>query len=67
MRRSHDIIEVAVTVKHQTDKAYLVDTGDADKSGNPITQWLPKSQCEYDEADGTMQMPERLAEEKGLI
>jgi hypothetical protein len=36
------------------------------------TEWIPKSQCEWDASDrdpniGTMTMPEWLAQEKGFI
>ena len=58
MKKNHDIIEVAVDLKHETEKAYLITDGDKD-------HWLPKSQCEFE--DGIMQMPEWLAMEKGLI
>ena len=32
-----------------------------------VTVWLPKSQAEWGEANKTMQMPEWLAFERGLI
>lgn len=31
------------------------------------TVWLPKSQCEWDEDEKVMTMPEWLAKEKGLL
>lgn len=31
------------------------------------TEWIPKSQCEWDEENKIMTMPEWLAEEKGFI
>ena len=65
MKRNHDIIEVATTIRHQTDKAILVDEGKE-------KIWLPKSQVEIDEHDektgaATLSMPEWLAVDKGLI
>jgi hypothetical protein len=59
-KRNHDIIEVAGEVRHETEKAYKFFDG-------KTTVWLPKSQCEWDETDRTMQMPEWLAMDKGLI
>lgn len=53
-----DIIEIAVRVEHETEKAWLVDDG---------TQkvWLPKSRVEIN--DGVLMIPEPLAIEKGLV
>lgn len=31
------------------------------------TEWLPKSQCDWDESKGIMTMPHWLAKEKGFI
>jgi len=64
-------IEIAVTVHHETDAAWLVsDTGNRDEA-----VWLPKSQvsseAEIDLSDGPTEaeltLPEWLAQEKGLI
>lgn len=60
MKKNHDIVTVSVDLIHQTEKAYLVNAGT--KAGNV---WMPKSQCEYD--DGELQLPERLAIDKGLV
>lgn len=54
-----DLIDIALIVKHETDKAWLVNDGDNDV-------WLPKSQAESNE-DGTFTMPEWLALEKRFI
>jgi len=54
-----DLVDVEAVLVHETEKAYLVDSGSGDKI------WLPKSLVEYD--DGTFTMPEWLAMEKGLI
>jgi len=62
MTKNHKITEVEGEVFHETDKAYLFSTED-----RAAAVWLPKSMCEWDESDDTMQLPEWLAEEKGLI
>lgn len=59
MKKNHDIIEVEITVLHETEKAYLV-TNDGD---NKV--WLSKSICEID--GSVLQIPEWLALDKGLI
>lgn len=60
MARS-DLIDIACEIKRETEKAYAI----SDDGENII--WVPKSQVEFDEDQGTMAMPEWLAEEKGLI
>lgn len=60
MSKNHDIIEIAGEVKGETDKAYRFYDG-------KNTDWVPKSQCEWDEDTKTMQMPEWLAMDKGFI
>jgi len=61
-----NLIDIAVILLSETERAYLVETGDIDAKGNPIRIWLPKSQVELN-TDDTMTMPEWLAKEKGLI
>lgn len=58
VNRKHDIIELDCIIKHETEKAYLVETdmGEA---------WVAKSICEYD--GETLQLPEWLAIEKELV
>lgn len=34
---------------------------------NGKKEWVPKSQCEYDGGDQTLQIPEWLAIEKGFV
>lgn len=61
-RTKNGLIDIACELRHETDRAYLVDTGEG-----PI--WLPKSQVEYYK-EGTLEtvtMPTWLAREKGLI
>lgn len=65
-RRNDEKIEVAVTFKHITDRAVLVNDGDKDV-------WLPLSQVEYDFCDTEpgeaieIVVPEWIAKDKGLI
>lgn len=65
MKRRHDIVEVTVEVRHETQKAVLV------KNLKNLEVWLPKSQIEleYDEVKKVhiIQLPEWLANEKELI
>ena len=57
-----DLVDIAVELRHETAKAYLVNTGEGEI-------WLPKSQCEYYKERTTeiVTMPYWLAREKGLI
>lgn len=56
-----DIVDIACTIIHQTDAAWLIDAGTDDDV------WIPKSVGEYDETTRTMAMPESWAQRKGLI
>lgn len=73
MPKNHDIIAIKGKVIQETEKAYLFTDGSMLKTacGKPSTvpkaQWLPKSQCEWDDHDKEMQLPEWLAIEKGLV
>lgn len=58
--KNHDIIEVSVIIKHETEKSILVDN----LKGKPI--WLPKSQIEIQNAN-EISLPEWLALDKDLI
>lgn len=55
-----ELVDIAGEIKHETEKAYLFYDGSK-------TVWIPKSQCEWDEMDKVMTMPERVAMDKGLI
>lgn len=46
--------------EHETDHAWLLDI-----EGEKV--WVPKSQCEYDESTGILEIPEWLALAKELI
>lgn len=53
------LIDIAAEIKHETDKAWLLDDGTR-------KAWVPKSQVE-DNGDGTFTMPEWLAQDKEFI
>lgn len=60
--RKNTIITIEGEVHHETDAAYFFSSAnDSEKV------WVPKSLCEWDESDNTMQMPKWLAVEKDLI
>lgn len=66
MSRDDKLIDVAVILKHETAKAYLV-TDDGKKE-----IWIAKSQCEFEPGtrstrEGTLTLPEWVAKSKGLI
>lgn len=64
MIKRHSLIDIAVVLIHETERAYLLDHGGKDNV------WLPKSRCELDVNEvgvGTVTLEERLAEEKGMI
>lgn len=56
-----EIIDIEITLIHQTEKAYLVDAGHGENV------WVPKSVAEYDESDRTLSLPRSWAESKGLV
>jgi len=63
MKKNHDIIELECWVRHETEKAYLIET-DMGKG------WVPKSQCEVERGNGSaasIQLPEWLALQCELI
>ncbi len=57
-------VEIACTVKHQTEPAMLINDGDKDI-------WIPKSKIsDYTETDGVIEsifIPQWLAEHKELV
>lgn len=59
MRKRDDLYDFAATLRHETEKAYLLNDGFKDV-------WLPKSHTE-DNGDGTWTVPQWLAGEKGLV
>jgi hypothetical protein len=57
-----NLVDIACIVRHETERAWLLDAGGKE----PV--WIPKSQAEIDEGNGTIvTLPEWLAKEKGLI
>lgn len=70
-----DYIEIACQIVRSTDKAIGVadgttemhDVGHGRKVERQVLFWLPRSQVEIDEDNGTVWMPEWLAKKKGLI
>ena len=54
------LIDVAGEVRGETALAYRFFDGTR-------TVWLPKSQCEWDDEERTMAVPQWLAQEKELI
>jgi len=55
-----DYFEFSGEIKHQTEKAYLIDVGYEEI-------WFPKYCTEPDLHQQTFLIPERVAKEKGLI
>jgi hypothetical protein len=61
-RSKNGLIDVACELRHETERAYLIDTGEGE-------MWVPKSQVEYYK-EGSLEivtMPMWLAKEKGFI
>jgi hypothetical protein len=64
VKKNHDLVDVDVTVKHETEKAYLVDFG------GKADAWVAKSLVEVERKSATrsiMTLPQWLAEEKGMV
>lgn len=59
MKKNHDIIEITALIKHETEKAVLVEN----LKGKDV--WLPKSQCDVE--GKYIQLPDWLATDKELI
>ena len=55
-----DLVDLEGEIVGETEKAYRF-------KGERNTTWLPKSQCEWNEDESTMTMPEWLAIEKELV
>ena len=60
-----DLVDISVVLIHETDRAVLVD------HGGEANVWLPRSAIEIERDKSgktwTVTLPERLANEKGLI
>lgn len=59
MKKNHDLVDLELTLIHETEKAFLLSDGKK-------KVWVPKSVVENNE-DGTFTMPQSWAEEKGLV
>lgn len=60
------LVDIALDLRHETDKAFLVSSGGSEQV------WLPKSQVDNSDnvkvnGSGVFVMPEWLAKDKGLI
>lgn len=53
------LIDLDARLVHETDRAWLLDTGDDEPT------WVPKSMCEFD--GETLTLRQSVAEEKGLV
>lgn len=63
------LIDLTCEIRHETDQAVAVADGTIDMDlgdGKEKWFWLPKSLVEVN-GDGTITLPEWLAQEKGLI
>lgn len=54
-----DLIDLDARLVHETEKAWLIDTGDKK------SVWIAKSMAEFD--GKTLTLRQSLAEEKGLV
>jgi hypothetical protein len=66
-----ELIDISAVIRHETDYAYLLYDGRSEiKKGDTVPSelrvWVPKSQVENN-GNGTVTMPEWLAQEKGFI
>lgn len=65
--------EIALFIRHETEKAWLVTDGIKDAEGRENKTWLPKSQCQLEDdphdsaKPATFSIPVWLAEEKGFV
>lgn len=55
-----NLIDISGEIKAETEKAYRFYDGTR-------TEWVPKSQVEWDAESKTMAMPEWLAKDKGFV
>ena len=54
-----DLVDISGEIKGETEKAYRFFDGD-------ITEWILKSQCEWDESERTMTMPGMASNGEGI-
>lgn len=60
MNKKRELVDIAGEILFETELAYRFDAGDR-------TEWIPKSQCQWDQDEQVMTMPEWIAKEKGFI
>ena len=58
--KGKELTDIACEIRAETAAAYRIYDG-------MITEWVPKSQVEWNEDEGTMTMPTWLAQEKGFL
>ena len=56
-----DLVDISCMILHETERALYIDYSGTEPC------WVPKALCEYDDTDGTLTLPEWLAQEKGMI
>lgn len=56
----NDLVDISGQIRAETERAWRFYDG-------ARTEWVPKSQCEWDNESQTMTMPQWLALEKGFI
>lgn len=63
---SKEVVEIECQLKHETNAAYLIVTGEEDKE-----TWIPKSigvwSPSHDKVNGTIDIPTWLVEKEGLV
>lgn len=69
--KKQQLVDISAAIRHETDNAYLLFDGRSeikkgDTTASEIKTWVPKSMVE-DNKDGTLTMPEWLAQKKGFI
>ena len=64
---SKELVDIECEVRSQTEKGIAIWDGEENQDGKEIWTWLPKSEVEVNEEDGTVTMPTWLAKNKGLI
>jgi hypothetical protein len=67
MAREPELVDIACTLKAETEKAWLLDAGTSAEA-----QWVPKSQVENSDdvkryETGVFVMPMWLAKDKGFV
>jgi hypothetical protein len=61
-RDNNKLLDFKGDIVGETEKAWLFDHDKA-----PDAVWVPKSQCQWDDATSTMTIPQWIAKEKDLV